>query len=64
MLVEIAQIFERDLNKLIEEIKLYENEEDIWRLNRELVIPGETWFYTSSEILIILLGPHLAIQAT
>ena len=28
----IASLFERDLNKLIEEINLYKNEEDVWKI--------------------------------
>lgn len=35
--MNIAIFFERDLNKLIEEIKLYKNENDIWKI-REGVI--------------------------
>jgi len=32
MTTTIAALFERDINKLIEEINLYKNEEDIWKI--------------------------------
>jgi uncharacterized damage-inducible protein DinB len=35
-----AEIFERELNKLIEEIKLYPNEESIWKLTQGIKNSG------------------------
>ncbi|MGH2646020.1 MAG: DinB family protein [Ginsengibacter sp.] len=32
MIGTLTALFERDLNKLIEEINLYKNEEDLWRI--------------------------------
>jgi len=31
MIAAITSLFERDLNKLVEEINLYKNEEDLWK---------------------------------
>ena len=33
---ELITVFERDLNKLIAEIELYKNEENIWRLEKNI----------------------------
>lgn len=41
MLAEFAsEIFERELNKLIEEIKLYPNDASIWKLSAGIKNPG------------------------
>lgn len=36
----LAQLFERDLNKLIEEINLYNSDENLWRLDKDLPNSG------------------------
>lgn len=36
----IVSLFERDLNKLIEEINLYNNEEDIWKIKEGISNSG------------------------
>lgn len=34
--IELISFFERDLNRLITEIELYKNEENIWRLEKQI----------------------------
>jgi len=36
----IVSLFERDLNKLIEEINLYKNEEDVWKIKEGISNSG------------------------
>lgn len=40
MIETIISLFEKDLNKLAEEINLYKNEEDIWKLKEGISNPG------------------------
>lgn len=36
----ISSIFERELNKLIEEIKLYKSEDDVWKVGKDIKNSG------------------------
>ena len=38
--MDITQLFERDLNKLIEEINLYKNEKDLWKIKEGISNSG------------------------
>jgi hypothetical protein len=40
MLSTLSSLFERDLNKLIEEISLYKNETDLWEIKAGISNPG------------------------
>ena len=40
MLTTLSALFERDLDKLIEEISLYKNETDIWKIKEGISNPG------------------------
>lgn len=40
MIAIIISLFERDLNKLIEEINLYKNEEDVWKIKEGISNSG------------------------
>lgn len=40
MIETIITLFERDLNKLIEEINLYKNEEDLWKIKEGISNSG------------------------
>lgn len=36
----LIQLYENDLNKVIKEIELYENDEDLWKLDKEITNSG------------------------
>ena len=40
MALTLSSLYEKDLNKLIEEIYLYKDETDIWRVKDGIIIPG------------------------
>jgi hypothetical protein len=40
MIAAITSLFERDLNKLVEEINLYKNEEDLWKIEEGISNSG------------------------